>query len=286
MEEANKNWGGGYWRKRILTVLLPYFILETFLLPFRTGMINISGSIPLAAGVGVNGIGIEEYLLDILLIKPLYQNGWFLTYIFIWYILFYLGKKVYSFARGKKGEHIALISEYVFWVSTAILIFIFGRELWAEQALSFVAGIIISDFKETLKMKKMQKWKFVSICFFISTVFLAFKQMTYIRTAPEIIMKAIQLFIKLPYGYVIVMLPWLCGNTKIYKKNSCRLNMNFFYIVGTVSFELYLIHGYVLSVCSTTFTSAIMWCIMTGIISIIFNKIVNYLQKKREYYET
>ena len=213
--------------------------------------------------------GIKDYLLDIFFIDPLYANGWFLTYIAVWYLVFYIVMRTRDRLAERFSDFIAQTVKWMIMGAVCFYIFVFCREIWAEQALSFAFGILLSEKKDTEVYEKIQDWKISLLLFIIATVFLAFKQTSFIREAPEIVMKVVQLMIKLPYGCVVIMLPLILNLTTLLRRLFEKAN-GIFFSIGTISFELYLIHGYVLGGCGEGLLDAVIWCILTGIISVGF----------------
>ena len=271
------NLGKGYFEHRILNVFVPYFLLETMLLPLRLG---IFGGLEPLSFLTEPEFGIKEYLLDITLIRPLYSNGWFLTYIAMWYLIFYFVMRI-SDKLSEIQRHLGKTVKWVMIGVSCIVVFVFCREIWAEQALSFAIGMLISDIKDTkrfVRFAKTQDWKISLTLFAIATIFLALKQTAYIREAPQIVMKMVQLMIKLPYGYVVVMLPFLLNRIKLLHKLVERADA-MLYSIGTISFEFYLIHGYVLSGCGKSVLAAAIWIVLTMVISAGFAWINKRIKK-------
>lgn len=71
-----------WWKKRLMAVWIPYFIIECSLYwPFHDW-------------------NFLAFFKDITFLRPLYQNGWYLNYLAVCYIMFYLiirhGEKMYE----------------------------------------------------------------------------------------------------------------------------------------------------------------------------------------------
>lgn len=67
---------------------------------------------------------------------------WYIGYQIFWYFVFYLAVRI------KKS----LPFKYLILVTAAVLSFVFFNEIRAEQSLSFLFGVLLSDFK-TIKIK-------------------------------------------------------------------------------------------------------------------------------------
>ena len=76
----NKNGRIGYWRKRIINVWIPYAIIELFALPLHIEK------------------GCVSIIKDLLLIETLHPFGWYMQYLFVWYIVYYL----FSFIKKRR----------------------------------------------------------------------------------------------------------------------------------------------------------------------------------------
>ena len=87
-----------FWKKRIVTVFLPYALIRTVMVITKH-----------------NDITALDFLFDITCIKPLYGLGWYLNYLLLCYVVF----SVYQLLT----------------------------ELQAEQCLSFITGVVLSEYK-------------------------------------------------------------------------------------------------------------------------------------------
>ncbi len=125
----------------------------------------------------------------------------------------------------------------IFGLISIILFFACG-EIRAEQSLSFLTGILLSEFKESDEIRKYMNWKWGVVLIVFGCAFLALKQTDVIRMGALIVVKFTQMLIKLPCGL---------GLCLIAMSISSKVNLRFLALVGVISYELYLVHGYVLS---------------------------------------
>ena len=228
-----------WWRKRLIAVWIPYFIIEcSFYWTFHEW-------------------NFWDFFKDITFIKPLYQNGWYLNYLAVCYIMFYL---IMSNSLTRKHK-------IVFWGVLSIVSFLVLSPIRAEQSFSFFAGVILSEKKE--KLKKLN-WKTGSILIIFSVAFLVLKQTSVIRNAPPLIYNLVQLMIKLPCG--IGVCGWIISINK-------KLNLKFLDLVGKISYELYLVHGYVLGMVSISVGGAFIFVLISTIVTIIFYYAVKVIKK-------
>lgn len=225
--------GGGYscwWRKRILTVIVPYALVEIICYwPFHE-------------------FSVIGFVLDVFCIKPKYPYGWYLQYLVLWYVLFYVVMRV-SDRIHLDGEKKILVFSLI-----SIILFFTQNEIRAEQSLSFLTGIILSEKKE--KVGKILKWRSGFLLTICGIAFLALKQLDFIRSAPQLVYNLVQLGIKLPVGMGLIILCYLIAE---------KINLRLFAWVGMISYELYLIHGYVLPNVKGIVGAVLFWLLSFGI---------------------
>lgn len=210
----NESWTNNgkryWWRKRIMNVVIPYAAVKSIFL-------------------AINGdFNIIDYFTDIFLLRPQHPYGWYLNYLLLWYVIFYVVMRL-NIDKKNKLITFGLIS---------IILFVVCGEIRAEQSLSFLTGILLSEFKESNEIKKYMNWKWGSALIVFGCVFLALKQTEVIRMGSLIVFKFIQMLIKLPCGL---------GLCLVVMSISSKINLRFLALVGTISYELYLVHGYILS---------------------------------------
>ncbi len=236
----------GWWRKRIVTVVFPYFVIQCLLYwPFHT-------------------FSVWDFVLDVLFIKPKYAHGWYLSNLIMWYAIFYIVRRITLI--NKYRIHVFLI--------ISIISFLLLSEIRAEQSLSFFTGVFLSEHKNDLRIKKWFQWKGGSILILIGAFALGVKQFDLIRSGPQIIFNLIQLMIKLPCGLGIMLIIWELGK---------HMNLRFFNLIGIVSYEIYITHGYVLGAVTHTYTQAVLFVFGMLALSVIFwwlmNKVKPLLMK-------
>lgn len=114
--DVNKSFKS-YWIRKIGRTFIPYAIIET-LFSWK-----------------ISYQSVVEYLLDVSGINPRF---WFINIILTSYIvfsLFYVTPQLYRF-------------RYVVLTIYAIGLFFFGSALHAEQAVAFLLGVVLSDYKK------------------------------------------------------------------------------------------------------------------------------------------
>lgn len=144
------------------------------------------------------------------------------------------------------------------------------REIRAEQAMSFLTGIVLSEYKESELMRKHSNWKTGIILLAIGIVALAIKQTDYIRNSPQIIYNFIQLLIKLPCGLGICFILLSIGK---------KLNLKIFAVIGAISYELYLVHGYILQWVNVSLTGEIKFIVGSVAGAIVLHFIMSFIKQ-------
>lgn len=177
----------------------------------------------------------------------------------MWYVIFFTVRKIQTL-----DKHRLLV-----FTAISVVLFFTLREIKAEQSLSFLLGILLSDKKEWQGRLFKVRDGLLFIAFGVTC--LAIKQLPIIRYAPPIVMNFVQFGIKLPTGFGLMI---LC-HAIIDKLEWMGTALS---AVGAVSYELYLIHGYVLAAVPASIVGVVMFVIVTAILSIIYYWILKRLR--------
>lgn len=204
----------GYWRKRIISVVIPYAILETLYV------------------VSIGGISLKAYILDILLIQPRFLLGWYLNYILICYCYFYI------IERMCKTERIKMM--LYFGVSIALLIYsAYTKDgLRFEQSFSFLLGIVVARYD----VSKFLNCRVIWINVITGMLLLAIKQIPFIR-GTILLYDTFNLFLKTFIATACII------SIKLYWNDVfCKLRITeCLNPIGKASYIIYLVHGYLLA---------------------------------------
>ena len=197
-----------WWRKRIIAVWIPYILMQmvTFW-PFQ----NILSL---------------DFILDI---TCLYTYYWYVSYNVLWYILFYLVMRVSFFRRHKI---IILLALSVI----SFIVFCNISPIRAEQSLSFPLGVILAEMKLNNKELKLFRLPYSVVLLFVGTAFLAVKQLSFIRNSPVYLFCTVELIVKLFLGVGSIGLIYFVLK---------YIKLKPLYWLGTISYELYLVHYFV-----------------------------------------
>lgn len=125
-----KNNLSDFWKKRFLSVALPFWMVELVGLIF-TGQFTW-----------------KAYLRDFLFIKPATSYGWFMQYIVICYIIYYLVKRLHL-----KNEMPLIFATFATWFVIDSLFFANPDMpfLRARQMISFPLGMMIAKYKDRIE---------------------------------------------------------------------------------------------------------------------------------------
>jgi len=242
-ESYNKVGLKNYWFKRVKSVFLLYFIIQTIIDLYKLQ----------------NGLTLKSYILDILIFNTTHPLGWYLQYLMIWYVIFYFANKI-------KIKFEIRIGIYMF-ISLVMLVF-FKDSLWSEQSFSFTIGIALSSYKAI----NISKSKYAPLFLFsIGLLCLSLKQIDIVRNLPYICVNVNQLLIKLPLAMWAILFTF---------RSQSYISFKQFSILGSFSYEIYLVHGYSLKILDTvTYSNIIIFLIITILISMFFKQSIKLMFK-------
>lgn len=241
-----------FWKKRFLKVCIPFWIVELMTTVIKQNFV------------------FSDFVLNIVFFKSL----WFLRYIVICYIIFYIVSKIVNILKFKNNEEIYfLLFIFALWFVIESLFFANPDMpfLEARQMLSFPLGVIIAKYKDKIVniIHKLSYTQNIFIVFgvgVIGIVFMVVTQLNVIKSQPYIISNALSLLTVLPLAIVILLIGILI--TRLFR------NL-FLYECGLVSYEIYLIHIYTLSVVSKSVLSLMFFIIITICLAILLHLIMN-----------
>lgn len=121
-----------FWRKRLIGVCLPFWIVELVGL-LCTGTFSI-----------------KTYLLDFSFLKPATSYGWFMGYIVICYLVFYAVKRL---IKDSRMQMVTLFGAFAIWFVLESVFFANPDMpfLRARQMLSFPVGVLLALNKDKMK---------------------------------------------------------------------------------------------------------------------------------------
>lgn len=239
-----KNGLHGFWKKRLLGVCLPFWLIE-------------------AVGLLIAGaFSINTYLLDFFFLKPATGYGWFMGYIVICYLIFYAVKR---FVPDEKRMAV-LVGAFVAWFVLESLFFANPDMpfLRARQMMSFPCGVLLAKHKEKIE-ETLTKPKSTLILMWGGTLCLLFMAITQLHIVKE-----------LPYLFsntmaILTCLPMAIG-VLVFGKSFGRLFENkMLLMVGTVSYEIYLVHAFTLGMIKQSIISVFIFAVVTYVLAYILH---------------
>ncbi len=191
-----------YWRKRLRRVIFPYWLF--------LAVVTLLQGFP----------GWKTFLLDACFIKSDY---WFVPFLVQWYLVYWIVQRWFS--SGLVPILMVL----------GLIVLNFHSQVEAEQAFSFLAGILISQHIETLRSKQRAYWLRAAIgCFLLATAFLLLKEIPAVHAQKgTAFYNHILFFIKLPMALSLLLLPMFFAPL-------CRSRI--LRLAGIASLEIYLVH--------------------------------------------
>lgn len=234
----------GYWENRILRVVIPYYIIGFLYIVFTLNF------------------DLRDILLSMFFIKPMQPYGWFMSYIISMYLIFYI---VQSAKISQK------IRDSIYFLIACIILFAMP-DIEAEQSFSFFIGVFYAfytmNFKEKISDKKISL-KLGLVFIFLSIFALSLKQLYFIRNAYPVIFNTIQLIIKLCGALGLILIVYSL------QRYISKFNFSLF---STLSFELYLVHGYTIKVLENlNYLNIIIFFVLTIIFAIMLKLIDNFI---------
>lgn len=167
----------------------------------------------------------------------------------------------------KKNSNFKKKSIFLFPVFFGDYLFFF-EEIKSEQSFAFMTGIFLSDHSRDERVKRYFNCKTGSIMIFIGMVFLLIKQVDIVRCVP-LLLRFIQLIIK-----------WFCGVglSILFISFDKRLKFTLFAFIGAISYELYLLHGYVLLAVPISLKGAAIFIVVSLASAIFLHILLNLKQ--------
>lgn len=205
-----------YWKNRIVVAWLPYVVVECigFLLCPTAEYFQLQW---------------QDILLDLLLIRTIHPFGWYMQCLFLYYLGFYLANRL---CRNNKPGKYAILS------ALCVVLFLCFRSLFKQQVFPFVFGVLIADDRK-LREKLVSAPLNGLLCLIAGAMCLLVRQTAVVRSLVWVheSVFAIQVLL-LTLGTVNAM-NWLYAHSRSVLLKPALL-------LGVVSYEIYLYHGWIL----------------------------------------
>lgn len=210
-ESYKKSGLKGFWRKKLLRVALPYVL-------FRLVWMMIHGTMmDWHAWWSIMNCGGTSF--------------WYVDYLVRCYIAFWIANVIC------KGKYKLIILSLFAVYSFALI----GSNLCAEQALSFLLGVLLSEKKQiTDKLNNKRLYAVLAIFTVVGIGCLAIKQLPMVRELGDTMWYSLcELGVKLPLGMSFMIALYLTKRI---------VATELIVMMGAVSLELYLIHIWLVNI--------------------------------------
>ncbi|WP_394223007.1 acyltransferase family protein [Priestia aryabhattai] len=249
-----------YWKKKFTKIILPFWIVEIL------GLLLIGK------------FNFYTVIKDLLFLNPATSYGWYMQYLIICYIIFWLVIQV------KELMHLRSIYVFYFLIGCFIIWFVIDSLFFANpdmpflrarQMLAFPLGVGLSYYLRRIeKINYFLKNIKVQIAYSLLGIILGMgitlvTQLGAIKSFPYLESNIISLFTVLPMGLSIIVI------TNLFQK---AFKNSFLFLVGTVSYEIYLVHAFTLNIIDGTFIGLVIFSLATiASVSCLFfiQKVVN-----------
>ena len=244
-----------FWKKRLLGVFIPFWVIE-FIGLFVTGRFNIG-----------------KYLMDFVFIKPATNYGWFMGYIVVCYLIFYIVKR---FIEDSRMQAMALIGAFTVWFVLESVFFINPDIpfLRARQMLSFPCGVLLAMMKGKVQNVLTKKNSILILIGGIAGggIFMAITQLHIVKEMPYLASNILSLLTCLPMAVGILA----------FGKAFCQLFENKMLMsVGTISYEIYLVHAFVLNHIKPSVINILILIVITYVLAYILQIAMRKIKNDR-----
>ncbi|AVK62724.1 hypothetical protein C5Z26_00580 [Lactobacillus sp. CBA3606] len=215
----NKNGLAHYWKKRIIAVIIPYWIVY------------------LLAGVLLNSNFNMKVVIEILIFI---RANWYIPYILIVYVIYWCLKFLtVRFKLSKKKFYLMLFTSFTIWFVIVSYYFIIpsATSLLARQMYAFPLGVIFYDYYKNVESIFIERsWKshvlFGGLAIFSLGVNVLTNVSDIFSSWPNLLNNVLSLFTIVPLAIVLIRISCIA-----YPLFSNGL----FKYLGVISYEIYLI---------------------------------------------
>ena len=255
--ESRENYLDNFLVKRLSKIIVPFFIISLIYMFYRF----------------VNG-----QLIDLNFFINLFKqgstiiyNGWFVDIIILMYIFFYLSFKFFQ------NKFLSIVFNTIFIICYICLAIKLGYNFWwYNSTLAFAIGLIWAKNQNKID-RFLEKYYFIVIVLVTVLLFVSHRY--------DILLK--YLHIEDSYSYALAAnldnIIFTIYFIIVFLK---KINFSNVYLalIGRISFELYMIHGLVISMLAKIFVSSrvndVLFTLFVLIISLILAWIVNKIDKR------
>ena len=248
---AMKNGLKGFWEKRIINTILPFYLVS-FIGLWTVGSVSVSG------------------IVDILT----FRTQWFMNYIIICYVVYFL--ITFFFRENVKRINYLAVS-FAIWFIIDSVFFVSSEApfLRARQMFTFLSGVIIANKKKEAE-QLFSNPLFMIIQGVIGVLFLGITNLQIVKMLPIFISNILSLLTTAPLAFFAISLTVQCKR---------MFNNTVLIFVGSISYELFLVHNYSSIMIESKLLTLSIFSFVTVFLSWLFNvlytKIVKNCIKKK-----
>lgn len=239
----------GFWRNKLISIYLPFAFVEIIAaIIYRHPFLDV--------------------LLNLVFIKRLNPLGWYMQYLAVCYILFYVVVWLVSNRSIR----------FLIWGIAAGLSYVLCPNLQAEQAISFIGGLLLAEMNhaEKLSIDKRKTVCIGGVAIIVSIGLLAIKQLPFVRAWSHYLITLLNLLLKsgAAMGVICITSIW----QPMWKA---------FMWMGKLSYSLYLVHGYFMPIIDKQkfgnfYVSSVAMLLLSFVVAIGLNAIVGIFNKRKE----
>lgn len=245
-ESYKKNGLKGFWKKKMLRVVLPYVLAISFF--YLSAMVS-----PLINDANRGALHEDWW----------WSYYWFVKYIVIWYVVFWI---VYFI----NSKHSLLLM----WTFAVVSFFMLHSEYMVEQSFSFVLGATVSRYRSQMIEQWDRRWLWIiaMLMLIVGIVALGLKQLPAIRELGQLTVpyNLLQLLIKLPLAIFVMI--------AVHSVTIKDLGLLVFF--GMISYELYMVQMPYTMFIQGSYTNALIFLIQAVLMAYILYKTDNWIINK------
>ena len=254
--EKKENYLDSFLVKRLFKILIPFIFISSIYLIYRK----------------INGQELSNSFFIDLFKKgsTVIYNGWFVDIIILMYIFFYISFRMFS------DKTIAILVNTVLIIFYIVLAIKLGYGFWwYNSSLPFVLGLVWAKNKENID-RLLKKYYFIPL---VSVTVLLFVSHQY-----SFILQKFHLVDNYSYALAANIDNVIFTFYLILIVRKIDFSNNYLLFLGRVSFELYMIHGLVISIFGKYFETSrlndIIFTTSVLIVSIFLAWLINVIIKK------
>ena len=254
--EKNENYLNNFLVKRLSRILIPVLIISAIYLIYES----------------INGqVLSSSFFIDLFKKgRTVIYNGWFVDVIILMYIFFYISFRVLG------NKTIAILANAVFIILYIVLAIKLGYGFWwYNSSLPFILGLIWAKNKENID-RLLKKYYFIPL---VSVTVLLFVSHQY-----SFILQKFHLVDNYSYALAANIDNVIFTFYLILIVRKIDFSNNYLLFLGKISFELYMIHGLVMSIFGNYFVTSrlndVIFTISVLIISIFLAWLINTMINK------